>query len=71
MAKGAFKVISIQALAAELKLHVVSVREHCRTRGIPLHRRLPAGARGGQLQSHIAAADARAVRDHYADRLRG
>lgn len=71
MAKGAFKVISIQALAADLKLHQVSVREHCKTRGIPMHRRLPAGARGGQLQGHVTAADARRIRDHYADRLRG
>ena len=61
--------ISVQALAAELKLHVVSVREHCRTRGIPMHRRLPAGARGGHMQFHVSESDAHAIRDHYADRL--
>ena len=62
--------ISIKALAADLKLHVVSLAAHCRTHGITTFRRLPAGARGGQMQAHLKDSDARAVRAHYADRLR-
>ena len=61
---------SVKALAAELKLHVVSLASHCRTHDITTVRRLPAGARGGQMLAHLTDKDARAVRLHYVDRLR-
>ena len=62
---------TVKALAAELKLHVVSLASHCRTHGITTGsgRRLPAGARGGQMLAHVKDTDARAIRKHYADRL--
>ena len=59
----------IRDLAAELHLHRVSVREHCKTRGIALHRRLPRGARGGQTEAHVTEQDAQRIRTHYSDRL--
>ena len=61
--------ISVKALAADLKLHVVSLSAHCRTHGITTYRRLPAGARGGQMLAHVKDSDARRIRNHYADRL--
>lgn len=60
---------AIRDLAKELRLHRVSVREHCKTRGIVLHRRLPKGAAGGQTEAHVTTADARRIRQHYAYRL--
>ena len=60
----------IKTLARELKLTTVSLTTHCRSREIVTHRRLPAGARGGQMLAHVNDSDARAIRKHYADRLR-
>ena len=59
----------LRKLAFELKLTTVSVATHCRSRGITTHRRLPAGARGGQLVAHVTDSDARQIRRHYRDRL--
>ena len=59
----------VRDLAQELRLHRVSVREFCRSRGITMHRRLPKGARGGQLEAHVNNQDARRIREHYRDRL--
>ena len=59
----------VRELAVELRLHRVSVREFCRTWGIPMHRRLPKGRTGGQLEAFVTNRDARAIRDHYRDRL--
>ena len=39
----------VRDLADELRLSNVSIRYHCRTRGIETFRRLPDGARGGQM----------------------
>ena len=50
----------IRDLARELKLTGVSVREHCRTRGIAMHRRLPEGARGGQMIAFVTDKDCEA-----------
>ena len=63
--------VSIRDLATELLLHRVSVREFCRSRGIPLHPRLPRGASGGQLEAHVTDKDAKRIRAHYKDRLAG
>ena len=60
---------TVKALAAELKLHVVSLAAHCRTHGITTVRRLPAGARGGQMLAHVNDSDARRIRKHYRDRI--
>ena len=60
---------SIRTLAAELRLHRVSVREFCRTRAITMLRRLPRGAAGGQQEAHVTARDAKRIREHYASRL--
>ena len=60
---------AIRNLAKELRLHRVSVREFCRSRDIPMQRRLPKGARGGQLEAHVTEQDAQRIREHYADRL--
>ena len=62
---------SVRDLAAELKLTNVSVRVHCRTRGIATCRRLPEGARGGQMIAFVTAKDAKRIREHYRDRLAG
>lgn len=59
----------ITTLAQELKLTTVSLSMHCRSREIVTHRRLPAGARGGQLVAHVTDKDARRIREHYQDRL--
>ena len=59
----------IRDLTRELKLTGVSVREHCRTRGIAMHRRLPEGARGGQMIAFVTDKDAKRIREHYRDRL--
>ena len=59
----------IKTLAQELKLTTVSLTTHCRSREIVTHRRLPAGARGGQMTAHVSDKDARGIRDHYRDRL--
>ena len=59
----------VRTLARELMLTKVSVATHCRSRGIPTYRRLPAGARGGQMQAHVTDSDAQRIREHYADRL--
>ena len=59
----------IRDLAQELRLHRVSVREFCRSRDIPMHRRLPKGARGGQLEAHVTDTDAKRIREHYRARL--
>ena len=56
----------IRDLARELKLTGVSVREHCRTRGIAMHRRLPEGTRGGQMIAFVTDKDAKRI---YRDRL--
>ena len=61
--------VSVRDLARELKMHKVSLSEHCRTRGIPTVRRLPDGATGGQMQAHVTESDATRIRAHYADRL--
>ena len=61
--------ISVKALAVECKLHVVSLAAHCRAHGITTFRRLPVGARGGQMLAHVKDSDARRIRKHYADRL--
>ena len=60
----------VRDLAGELRLHRVSVREFCRSREIPMHRRLPKGASGGQMESFVSTRDAKRIRAHYADRLR-
>ena len=60
---------AIRDIARELKLNRVSVREHCKTRGIVLHRRLPRGADGGQTEAFVTTADARRIGAHYACRL--
>ena len=60
---------AIRDLARELRLHRVSIVEHCRTRGIPTYRRLPEGADGGQLIAHVEEADAQRIRVHYRDRI--
>ena len=60
---------TIKALAQELKLTTVSLSIHCRSREIVTHRRLPAGARGGQMVAHVTDKDAKVIRDHYKDRL--
>ena len=62
-------VIAIRDLAGELRLTVPSVTYHCRSRGIETCRRLPEGARGGQMLAFVTDADADAIRLHYADRL--
>ena len=59
----------VRDLAVELRLHRVSVREFCRSRDIPMHRRLPVGRTGGQLEAFVTNRGARAIRDHYRDRL--
>ena len=61
--------IPIRALAAELRLHRVSIAEHCRNHGVPTVRRLPDGASGGQLIAHVTETDAEKIRAHYSDRL--
>ena len=60
---------AVRDLAAELKLTNVSVRQHCRTHGIETCRRLPDGARGGQMIAFVTDADADRIRARYADRL--
>ena len=60
---------ALRDLATELRLHRVSIAEHCRNRGIATCRRLPAGAVGGQLIAHVDAQAAAAIRQYYADRL--
>ena len=42
---------AVRDLARELRLHRVSVVEHCRNNDIATYRRLPAGATGGQLRA--------------------
>ena len=59
----------VRDLAQELRLHRVSVREFCRSWDIPMHRRLPEGASGGQMESFVSNRDARRIREHYRDRL--
>ena len=59
----------VRDLAVELRLHRVSVREFCRSRDIPMHRRLPDGASGGQMESFVSTRDARRIRENYRDRL--
>ena len=59
----------VRDLAAKLKLTNVSIREHCRTRGIATCRRLPEGARGGQMIAFVSDDDAEHIREHYRDRL--
>ena len=59
----------VRDLADELRLSNVSVRYHCRTRGIETLRRLPDGARGGQMIAFVSDDDAERIREHYRDRL--
>lgn len=61
---------AIKALAAELNLCTVSVAYHCKRRGIETVRRLPKGARSGQMCAHVRDEDAAAIRQHYRDRVR-
>ena len=61
--------VPIRDLARQLRLHRVSIAEHCRTRGIPTYRRLPLGTDGGQLIAHVTEDDAQRIRAHYRDRL--
>ena len=62
--------IAVRELAAELKLTEVSVRQHCRTRGIETFCRLPEGQRGGQMRAFVDDDGAAALREYYADRVR-
>ena len=59
----------VRELAGELRLSDVSIRYHCRTRGIETFRRLPEGANGGQMLAFVTDAAATRIREHYADRL--
>ena len=59
----------VRDLADELRLSNVSVRYHCRTRGIETFRRLPEGADRGQCIAFVSDDDADRIRQHYADRL--
>ena len=68
-AEGGDGMIAVRDLASELKLTTVSVRYHCRTRDIECVRRLPEGARGGQMLMFVADADAARIREHYSARL--
>ncbi len=61
--------IAVRELAAELRLTEVSIRQRCRTSGIETYQRLPEGQRGGQMRAFVDDDGARALRDHYADRL--
>ena len=60
---------ALRDLAAELKMHRVSIAEHCRKRGIATCRRLPADVDGGQLVAHVSEQDAARIRAFYSDRL--
>lgn len=62
---------AIRDLADELRLTNVSVRMHCRTRGIETCRRLPDGASGGQCIAFVSDEDAQHIRTHYAHRIAG
>ena len=62
---------AIRDLARELMLTKVSVSTHCQTRGIATYRRLPEGARGGQMIAHVQDRDAKRIREYYRDRLAG
>ena len=61
--------IAVKDLARELRLHRVSIAEHCRNRGIETFRRLPEGATGGQLIAHLSDEDAGRIRENYRDRV--
>ena len=60
---------AIRDIARTLKLSRVSVREWAKANQIPLHPRLPRGARGGQLEAHIDKAGEEKIREHYRNRL--
>ena len=47
----------------------VSVSTHCQTRGIDTYRRLPDGARGGQMIAFVSDESAARIRENYAERL--
>lgn len=60
---------AIRDLARELMLTKVSVSTHCQTRGIDTYRRLPDGARGGQMIAFVSDESAARIRENYAERL--